>query len=106
MVLPSGVSAWSRVVHFFTDASLQPVHPEVAHLDVAEGGAQGEVPACIGRPVLEIEDRSEEHTSELQSLRHLVCRLLLEKKKNSQYITDTAAGPGADLGMEGFSVQT
>src|SRR5262245_65215559 len=27
--------------------------------------------------------RSEEHTSELQSLRHLVCRLLLEKKKNN-----------------------
>src|SRR5205814_8806189 len=27
------------------------------------------------------EKRSEEHTSELQSLRHLVCRLLLEKKK-------------------------
>src|SRR5258705_6906674 len=27
------------------------------------------------------DDRSEEHTSELQSLRHLVCRLLLEKKK-------------------------
>src|SRR5205814_6456963 len=26
-------------------------------------------------------ERSEEHTSELQSLRHLVCRLLLEKKK-------------------------
>src|SRR5258705_4297999 len=26
--------------------------------------------------------RSEEHTSELQSLRHLVCRLLLEKKNN------------------------
>src|SRR5205814_10679653 len=32
--------------------------------------------------------RSEEHTSELQSLRHLVCRLLLEKKKkkiNKEY---------------------
>src|SRR5205814_5615842 len=28
-----------------------------------------------------LETRSEEHTSELQSLRHLVCRLLLEKKK-------------------------
>src|SRR5262245_65232112 len=28
-------------------------------------------------------DRSEEHTSELQSLRHLVCRLLLEKKKKT-----------------------
>src|SRR5471030_3434776 len=29
--------------------------------------------------------RSEEHTSELQSLRHLVCRLLLEKKKKKCY---------------------
>src|SRR5258705_1793730 len=28
--------------------------------------------------------RSEEHTSELQSLRHLVCRLLLEKKKSTE----------------------
>src|SRR5258705_1643083 len=32
-------------------------------------------------------DRSEEHTSELQSLRHLVCRLLLEKKKNNRLWT-------------------
>src|SRR5258705_3987365 len=31
--------------------------------------------------------RSEEHTSELQSLRHLVCRLLLEKKKKRQSST-------------------
>src|SRR5205814_9339582 len=30
--------------------------------------------------MLDMDDRSEEHTSELQSLRHLVCRLLLEKK--------------------------
>src|SRR5438309_9144325 len=30
------------------------------------------------------EHRSEEHTSELQSQFHLVCRLLLEKKKNTQ----------------------
>src|SRR5258705_7292639 len=29
--------------------------------------------------------RSEEHTSELQSLRHLVCRLLLEKKKKKKH---------------------
>src|SRR3712207_9490994 len=29
-------------------------------------------------------DRSEEHTSELQSRQYLVCRLLLEKKKNKQ----------------------
>src|SRR5437899_4311537 len=32
--------------------------------------------------------RSEEHTSELQSLRHLVCRLLLEKKKKKQINKD------------------
>src|SRR5258705_9913717 len=30
-------------------------------------------------------ERSEEHTSELQSLRHLVCRLLLEKKKQQPH---------------------
>src|SRR2546425_2628930 len=37
-----------------------------------------------GLPVLRriISTRSEEHTSELQSLAYLVCRLLLEKKKN------------------------
>src|SRR5258705_8173303 len=34
-------------------------------------------------PKLNVELRSEEHTSELQSLRHLVCRLLLEKKKKN-----------------------
>src|SRR5437899_8340032 len=33
----------------------------------------------VGEPINP--ERSEEHTSELQSLRHLVCRLLLEKKK-------------------------
>src|SRR5258705_5303528 len=35
------------------------------------------------RLLVEGETRSEEHTSELQSLRHLVCRLLLEKKKKN-----------------------
>src|ERR1035438_10604871 len=34
--------------------------------------------------------RSEEHTSELQSLRHLVCRLLLEKKKKNQHSQNIA----------------
>src|SRR5436305_4993094 len=36
--------------------------------------------ACTGK-------RSEEHTSELQSRPHLVCRLLLEKKKEYLYVT-------------------
>src|SRR5438874_7014188 len=45
----------------------------------------GEIrPACfVWSP-----DRSEEHTSELQSRRDLVCRLLLEKKKNKQKKTN------------------
>src|SRR5258708_10177199 len=33
------------------------------------------------------EPRSEEHTSELQSPDHLVCRLLLEKKKKNKYVS-------------------
>src|SRR5258705_9361162 len=41
--------------------------------DVTLGGPETTYP--------EYRERSEEHTSELQSLRHLVCRLLLEKKK-------------------------
>src|SRR3989449_1508360 len=40
-------------------------------------GDPGRQFACLDR----IDDRSEEHTSELQSRLHLVCRLLLEKKK-------------------------
>src|SRR2546425_7481393 len=36
-------------------------------------------------------DRSEEHTSELQSLAYLVCRLLLEKKKKNRITTSTAS---------------
>src|SRR5262245_62688015 len=44
------------------------------------------VPALPGRA----HPRSEEHTSELQSLRHLVCRLLLEKKNDTHSITSIA----------------
>src|SRR5437899_5432533 len=44
------------------------------------------------------EHRSEEHTSELQSLRHLVCRLLLEKKKHNK--THTAPKTGSPGHLE------
>src|SRR2546425_7628044 len=37
-------------------------------------------------------NRSEEHTSELQSLAYLVCRLLLEKKKDGRMAAHTAVG--------------
>src|SRR5215212_10338212 len=42
--------------------------------------------ADVGRAARpELRVRSEEHTSELQSLRHIVCRLLLEKKKKHYF---------------------
>src|SRR5436853_1343118 len=45
---------------------------------------------CIG--ARQRHRRSEEHTSELQSLRHLVCRLLLEKKKKERSKTENTKG--------------
>src|SRR5262245_63417002 len=47
----------------------------------AESTRVGCATGLVGRAVWARTGRSEEHTSELQSLRHLVCRLLLEKKK-------------------------
>src|SRR5947209_17321892 len=44
----------------------------------ARGAAEG----CRGCGAFRAKLRSEEHTSELQSRQYLVCRLLLEKKKN------------------------
>src|SRR5262245_17410405 len=46
--------------------------------------------AVNGKVVLRA-GRSEEHTSELQSLRHLVCRLLLEKKKTRERTIPTVS---------------
>src|SRR2546422_6367823 len=42
--------------------------------------------------------RSEEHTSELQSRLHLVCRLLLEKKKNASEINAATTGHAVHYG--------
>src|SRR3712207_6886845 len=43
----------------------------------------GFAPPNIESPLQAVATRSEEHTSELQSRQYLVCRLLLEKKKNN-----------------------
>src|SRR5439155_23211437 len=47
----------------------------------AVGDAQGEIPRFEAGEHFRVHPRSEEHTSELQLRGHLVCRLLLEKKK-------------------------
>src|SRR3712207_3003936 len=54
-----------------------------------DGGARVTVASHLGRPKGEPDPkyslaRSEEHTSELQSRQYLVCRLLLEKKKEEK----------------------
>src|SRR5205814_2512950 len=49
--------------------------------NAGSGGRLWDCPKRLVRLHPRIRHRSEEHTSELQSLRHLVCRLLLEKKK-------------------------
>src|SRR3712207_7403300 len=54
-------------------------------LTLAESALLAGIPADPSR-------RSEEHTSELQSRQYLVCRLLLEKKKNSALHLPMAAG--------------
>src|SRR5215469_17398035 len=61
-----------------------------SHRRRAQGRAEprlpGRLPRAIERAGLRAHLRSEEHTSELQSRRDLVCRLLLEKKKKYKNI--------------------
>src|SRR2546422_8486562 len=57
---------------------------EEGRLEVGDRG-RGEIHAHRRRHAAVPAMRSEEHTSELQSRLHLVCRLLLEKKKNMEH---------------------
>src|SRR5258705_10135958 len=63
----------------------QDVEPAIFLTDKAEHPVDG------GRLDILVNNRSEEHTSELQSLRHLVCRLLLEKKKKTPKYSQKSA---------------
>src|SRR5437899_7308225 len=63
------------------------VEPFARILGASEIGEHCLIGACSVLQDAKLGDRvqrSEEHTSELQSLRHLVCRLLLEKKKKKK----------------------
>src|SRR5258708_20225835 len=66
------------------DATPDPLEPEEKYRLVIEAG-----------PMKAEHDfaRSEEHTSELQSPDHLVCRLLLEKKKKVQHVRKLSLPP-------------
>src|SRR5882724_1053203 len=62
-------------------AEIQARQPTLVILDIWLQGSGLEGIEILKQLRAEMPSRSEEHTSELQSLRHLVCRLLLEKKK-------------------------
>src|SRR2546429_4909033 len=74
---------------FFNDTATTEIYPLSLHDALPICGPQirlcrcGRGIGCIAR-LCEQAHRSEEHTSELQSRLHLVCRLLLEKKKKAK----------------------
>src|SRR5690606_42124625 len=72
-----GADGEHRPAHF-------PQRADVPHTAVEDEPAEA---LGLGPPAHELAPRSEEHTSELQSRENLVCRLLLEKKKNNQHMT-------------------
>src|SRR3989449_5733567 len=65
-----------KVTHHHADA--------VALLALGKRGSCPRANPCEPWPAALLRLRSEEHTSELQSRLHLVCRLLLEKKKRTE----------------------
>src|SRR3712207_8763208 len=60
----------------------------VVHHRLEDGEVAEEL---VRQPLVELDERSEEHTSELQSRQYLVCRLLLEKKKTDENKEYTSA---------------
>src|SRR2546425_7995705 len=71
--------------HCFLEPPTQPVHQRCALvLPGLEEVEELPLPVQVGDGLgaEQFHQRSEEHTSELQSLAYLVCRLLLEKKNN------------------------
>src|SRR5262245_62695915 len=73
---------------FFNDTATTEIYTLSLHdaLPISQSAGEEQAPVVriqkrIFEEAVAMDARSEEHTSELQSLRHLVCRLLLEKKK-------------------------
>src|SRR5438309_7603068 len=73
-------------IFFFNDTATTEIYTLSLHdaLPISSGGSYQEFSCRLRDDCMCLHTaRSEEHTSELQSQFHLVCRLLLEKKKNT-----------------------
>src|SRR5262245_64776140 len=79
MITAEGAEATSPAT-FFVLANQDNRQPSPSKLT----GAVGNLFLGVQIQCAECHKRSEEHTSELQSLRHLVCRLLLDNKKKAR----------------------
>src|SRR3712207_8901735 len=74
-----------EVAEYGADVQVQGAPAGVATaLGVGQGDKAGDLALAVATLVQEAGDRSEEHTSELQSRQYLVCRLLLEKKASAR----------------------
>src|SRR5256885_12090082 len=84
MLLVRKSKSSSLIFFFFNDTATTEIYTLSLHdalpISVSKTSSWGTFDMCFHR--LRITGRSEEHTSELQSPCNLVCRLLLEKKKN------------------------
>src|SRR5690554_3861817 len=76
---PSAITAIDEI-KFTTGMSVEPILVEEDRLSAAVERFMSANDDAFADLDEELDDRSEEHTSELQSRPHLVCRLLLEKK--------------------------
>src|SRR3990170_8267907 len=80
---------------FFNDTATTEIYTLSLHDALPISRARRSRWRCPARIPTATPSRSEEHTSELQSPDHLVCRLLLEKKKKKKHTTERHAEPRA-----------
>src|SRR5207249_8126087 len=92
VTLSSGPELYKRPNRVVATGGTQPVTQIVPRLGLVtmriplpSGAATCVVKFTVDKTLVPTVNRSEEHTSELQSRFDLVCRLLLEKKKNNHY---------------------
>src|SRR3712207_8638458 len=82
-VMMPGLDGWATLAALKADPDLADI--PVTMLTIVEDRGLGFALGASDYLTKPIDRRSEEHTSELQSRQYLVCRLLLEKKKNHMF---------------------